>query len=352
MRHSSTEHIVGWFRDRHRDGTLELRPPFQRRPVWTLRQKSALIESMLMGLPVPQIYMQQKTSPDGTTRWLVVDGQQRINAMLEFLGETDQPGFQLVDLEASSSWLDQTFDSLTDQEKEAFYGYRISVRMLDNASDEEVKDMFMRLNKYLTPLNRQELRNATYSGPFIRLSEALADDDYWAENRIVTAGEIRRMGDIKFVSDLMIGVMHGPQGGSENIIDEYYRQYEMDMPESVATRQLFNRTADIVREVLPDIKGTRWHNKSDFYTLFVATGHLLRHRRLPEDRFDALRRRLDRLEKEIDRLMADEEAKVPQLVVDYVGDVRRGTSDKGRRAGRHKAMLTAISRYFVERRQA
>src|SRR5207245_1440160 len=93
-------------------------------------------------------------------------------------------------------------------------------------SDDEVRDMFRRLNKYLTPLKPQELRNATYSGPFAVLVQKLADDKYWAEKGIVSPALIRRQNDVEFVSELMIGVLHGPQGGGAAVIDQYYSQYE------------------------------------------------------------------------------------------------------------------------------
>ena len=74
-----------------------------------------------------------------------------------------------------------------------------------------------RLNKYTLPLKPQELRNATYPGPFAKLSEQLADDDYWAVNRIISPARIRRMGDIEMMSDLLIGLLHPFMGSGSTI---------------------------------------------------------------------------------------------------------------------------------------
>src|SRR5207249_10762674 len=104
----STEQTISWFRDRYREGSLEIRPPYQRKPVWVGRQKCYLIESILMGLPVPEIYVQQTTSADGSTTYAIVDGQQRIRTVLQFIGSDADPEeqaynkFVLDKLDASS----------------------------------------------------------------------------------------------------------------------------------------------------------------------------------------------------------------------------------------------------------
>ena len=204
MRYSATSHPISWFTERDSEGNLDLQPNFQRRRVWTDSQKSNLIESILFQLPVPEIYIQVKTGPDGRSEYIVVDGQQRINAILEFLGVGGREPFELRHLDPDSQWMHYTFSELTDDEKATLYGHQMAVRYLQEARDDEIEDLFRRLNKYVTPLNAQELRNATYKGPFLRLSELFAEDTYWSENRLATPDAIRRMRDIEFVSDLLM----------------------------------------------------------------------------------------------------------------------------------------------------
>src|SRR5207247_4055492 len=121
---------------------------------------------------------------------------------------------------------------------------------------------FKNLNKFTLPLKPQELRNATYHGAFAKLSEHLADDEYWAVNRIVSPAAIRRMADIEMMSDLLIGLIHGPQGGSAKIIDEYYEQYEQfedEFPEKNRVKRLFDRTLDTIKRLFPEIADVpRW----------------------------------------------------------------------------------------------
>lgn len=353
----SSVQIISWFRDRYLEGTLKIKPPYQRKPIWTTKQKCYLIESILMELPVPEIYIQQTTTPEGDSIYAIVDGQQRIRTVLQFVGaendlqEQEYNKFSLDKLDVNSPWKDIAFAGLTPDQKKKFFGYKFAVRYLNTESDNEVRDMFKRLNKYLTPLKAQELRNAIYTGPFIRLAERLADDEYWAENRIVTAAAIRRMADIEFISELLIGVLHGPQGGSAKIIDDYYKlyeDYEDQFPNQQRTQRLFDKALRTVQSIFPDIKETRWGNKTDFYTLFVAMASLLRSSDLPEENSREMRKSLDKFAEEVDLRLHDEEAIVSKSAIDYVRAVEKGANDKKRRADRHVIVVALLKQYLRE----
>lgn len=364
MDFDSSAQTISWFRDRYREGTLTIKPPYQRKPVWATRQKCYLIESILMNLPVPEIYMQQVTllEPEEKTIYAIVDGQQRIRTVLQFIGSETDPEeqeynkFALDKLEANSSWRNLTFGELSEEQKRKFYGYRFAVRYLNTDSDDEVRDMFRRLNKFLTPLKSQEIRNATFTGPFMFLAEKLADNEYWAENHIVTPASIRRMGDIEFVSELLIGVLHGPQGGGHKVLDDYYTQYEDyedEFPDQRRVKRLFDETLEVVKRIFPDIKTTaRWGNKTDFYTLFVALASLLKTEELPESRIPEVRKALERFAREVDRRLTDEEAKISKNAIEYVRAVEKGANDKKRRADRHLALINVIREHFKPKRSA
>lgn len=353
MQHSATTHPVSWFTERDREGNLTLQPKFQRRPVWSSPQKSNLIESILLGLPVPEIFMQVKTDADGQSEYVVVDGQQRITAILEFVGVNGREPFQLQSLQENSEWQGCTFGDLDDEEKKAFFGHLMAVRNLQDAADREIEDLFRRLNKYLTPLNAQELRNATYRGPFLRLSQSIAEDEFWAENRLARPQDIRRMRDIEYISDLLIGVLEGPQAGNRKTLDKYYglmERYEREFPGQRECRRRFYKSLETVQEALPDIRARRWSNKTDFYSLFVAVSHLLIGRSLPDERIGDLGQALREFESEIRSYQEDESRPAEDGVVAYVGAMRLGSSDQTRRGVRHRALLCRISPFFVQRR--
>lgn len=352
MRFNSTLHPISWFREHYLNGRLAIKPPFQRRPVWTAKQKCYLIETILLELPIPEIYVQRSVTAEGQETFAVVDGQQRIRSVLQFIGsETDEEeqefnGFRLERLDDTSQWRGLSLEDLTDEQKKAFFSYEFTVRYLYTESDDATKEVFRRLNKYLTPLKPQELRNATYSGPFARLAEQLADDEYWAENRIITAAAIRRQADVEFVAELMIGTLHGPQGGAPSSIDEYYsiyEDYDDTFPEQRSATLAFRRTLEIIRELLPDVRELRWSNKTDFYTLFVAFSHLLRKKRLKQKEKVTIKKVLVRFGSEVDTRAANENAVVSAEATSYVRAVRGGANEKTRRAARHEALNKVIN---------
>jgi Protein of unknown function DUF262 len=351
MTFDSNTQPVSWFNDRHLDGSLEIRPPFQRKPIWAAKQKSFLIESILLQLPIPEIYMQQITSEEGKTTYAIVDGQQRIRTVLQFIGSEKDPEqlesnkFALDKLPAESSWRNKTFADLTPDEKRRFYGYKFCVRNLNTDDESEVRNMFGRLNQFQAPLKPQELRHAIFTGPFVKLAERLADDGYWAENKIMTAAAIRRMADVEFISELLIGTIHGPQSGSAAVIDQYYVNYEDyddEFPNQKKAAKLFLKALDAVKTLFPEIKETRWGNKTDFYTLFVALASYLSERNLATTAKRKLRRLLDKLESEVDERLRDEDADVNDDAIEYVRAVEKGANDKHRRGTRHAIVLRLI----------
>src|SRR5215813_11202686 len=98
MNHKSQPRTLAWFQDQYRAGRMELRPPFQRKPVWTAKQRNFLIESILLDIPVPEVYVQVTVDSEGTEEFGVVDGQQRLRTILQFIGierDSDQLGEDL-----------------------------------------------------------------------------------------------------------------------------------------------------------------------------------------------------------------------------------------------------------------
>lgn len=154
---------------------------------------------------------------------------------------------------------------------------------------------------------------------------------------------------------MLIGVIHGPEGGSAGVVDEYYRTYEdFDLEEGIPdqrrARRLFDQTLAFVQQLLPDLPSTdlRWGNRADFYSLFVAFAEIIREHDVPSDqRVSELRVQLTKLSKDVDRRLADEEATVPADAIEYVRAVEKGVNDKARRADRHHILIRLIERVLA-----
>lgn len=351
---------INWIKDRYTDETLTIRPPYQRRPVWGLRQKAKLIESVLLKLPIPEIFIDESTDEDGKAAFAIVDGQQRTRAILQFLGldrdplEQDYNNFTLETLDVQSPWKDKSFKELSVDERKEFYGYKFSVRTIYNPADIEVRDTFKRINEYLTKLNEQELRNATYSGPFVKLVETCADDAFWTDNEVFTNTQVRRMKDLQFVSELLIGTAYGPQGGSGTAIDEYYKtyeEYEDEIPDQNDIVARYEYALDAVQTLFPDFaKAGRYKNLGDLYSLFVALATTKSNGRVipaAAKPLSALRTALLTLAEQVSKRLADGKARVTDEAVKYARAVEKAVNDKSRRAARHAVLTTLLEAHLI-----
>lgn len=350
----NTTHLnVLWFKRAFGAEELQMAPPFQRRPVWMPPQKSYLIDTILRGYPIPEIYMRDLIGPDAKQTHIVVDGQQRILTCLEFI----EGGFPL-DPEQSPDYADLEFDDLGDDEKKRIYEYQFVVRLLPEVPDPVIRDIFQRLNKNNFALNAQELRQATYWGAFIQSMNRLSNKEYWTDLGVFTPNDIRRMLDVEFISELAIGLLHGPQNKKQSL-DTWYAVYEKEFEEASHLEMVFDKVLGEMTQLVPNVHRTRWRKKSDFYTFFLVLASHERllpfssdHRQLASERLNTFQQQVTEYIREIapKALVGIEEAdgeeeivslrevpsgpveaKYSREVVQYAAAVQRAASDLANR---------------------
>lgn len=334
MNPQSTNHPIAWVRQQKVAGRLDLSPSFQRKPVWSDAQASYLIDSILNDLPVPEIFLRAQTTSQGERPIEVVDGQQRLKSIIRFFdGDLELEGDHVSEPFRGLKW-----EQLTDRQKTAFYEFKLAFRELENVSDAEVRDMFRRLNANQESLNDQELRHSQYSGRFIQLVEELADDDWWLANGITTTNQVRRMLDIEFVSELLVGLMSGPLDKKQGL-DGFYVDYDEEFPDEDYWRRRFKATRALTERALGGVFAG-WRSKTEFYSLFLACGRLVNdglklgpeELELAHSRLSAFRTKADQAKK---KGVAQE---FPKYVTDYAEAVTRASTDIGRRLERINIM--------------
>lgn len=145
---------------------LIIGPDFQRNNVWKTKQKAELIESILMGIPIPLMYLFE----DKNGKKQVVDGRQRISAILDFLAGK----FKLGNLRILSQLNGFFFHDLEAKLQGVFEDYQLFFYIIQPPTPERVKyDIFDRVNRGGTSLNKQEMRNALYRGRCTDMLERL-----------------------------------------------------------------------------------------------------------------------------------------------------------------------------------
>ncbi|RKZ39274.1 MAG: DUF262 domain-containing protein [Gammaproteobacteria bacterium] len=139
------------------DGDLQLAPDFQRRQVWTQKQKSRLIESLLLHIPLPAFYF----SADDDGKMLVVDGLQRLSAIYDYV-KSSKNGYKLDRLEYLQKEVGKKYFKEIEGTRWArrIYNTQILANVIDPQTPSKVKfDIFKRINTGGSPLNAQEIRH-------------------------------------------------------------------------------------------------------------------------------------------------------------------------------------------------
>lgn len=163
----STLHIKRLVEDRKE---LIIDPDFQRGNVWAKKQGAELVESILMGIPIPVMYLFEMR--DGSKQ--VVDGRQRIAAILDFLNDK----LILRDLKILPEYNNFKFSDLDAKMQGIFEDSQMYFYIIQPPTPERVKyDIFDRVNRGGTRLTNQEMRNALYRGKSTRLISELSKSE-------------------------------------------------------------------------------------------------------------------------------------------------------------------------------
>jgi hypothetical protein len=162
------------------EGIIDIAPEYQRQFRWKSDRQSTLIESILLGIPVPSLYM--ATNLNGT--WELIDGVQRLSSIIHFAGT--QEAKQKIDIDGKlvltelvklTDFNDQLFERLPKSIQLEFLLKPLKITTLSDKSDLEVRfDLFERLNTGGIALTDQEIRSCVFRGPFNDFIKKLSED--------------------------------------------------------------------------------------------------------------------------------------------------------------------------------
>jgi hypothetical protein len=267
---------------------LDLNPWYQRREVWTRPQKAYLINTIFEQKPVPTIYVRHSLDIEREKSIKeVVDGQQRIKALLEYL--SGDFGARHPEHKKPVKYA-----SLTKPQQEKLRLTSISVGYLIGATDSDVIEIFGRLNSVSKNLNLQEKRNAKYGGEFkqFSLAEASRRVRIWKDYGIFSSNDIARMAEVQFVSELAINMMDGLADYSAAVIDGYYKKNDETFNER---EELEIRMELVFRKILAlekkTISETIFKRSPLFFSLFIILDSI--EAKIATDKLDAALWRID-----------------------------------------------------------
>ena len=209
---SSNKKIVELF-NMMKTGELVLHPDFQRKLVWNNRHKENFIETILRGFPFPEIYF-----ADGEidlesmkSQTLVVDGQQRLSTINQYIN-----GDELLECRSIPK-----FKDLSKEQQENFLKHPVVVRDLKSISQEEIREIFRRINSVSYALNAIEINNALYEGAFIDVAKQISEKGILNELDFMSKNEFDRMKDIEFILLIMSTVELGDYFSNNKEIESF-----------------------------------------------------------------------------------------------------------------------------------
>ena len=265
---------IKWVFDEFKKGNLFVDESFQRNYIWIHKDRVSLMETILLGYPIPEIYLWETgTDPNsGDTKYSIVDGQQRLRTIGQFIDgdlKLTDSGLEF----RNSNYRGKTFEDLEPGLRSALWSYSISIRFVKQAiyRDDIVK-MFLRLNGTSNALNPQELRNAEFNGQFLKTSERVLMLPFWKRLNIFSEGDIRRMMDIQFVSTLLIFVRSGFEDETtQSAINKMYDLLNDSYPEQDDDIAKISDTLELIELIIdknPSLAITL-QKKTHFYSVFT-----------------------------------------------------------------------------------
>lgn len=280
---NSTKLTISEFYDNYTLKKYNFEASYQRKNnVWVEDKKSFLIDSILKNYPVPAIFMRPIVDENGKTKYDIVDGKQRLQAIISFIeGEIplttyfaedkflDEEGRQLAESIAGKKFEEIKTERRSGDYIKQFWTYTLQIEYLYEDDLDLVSSVFDRLNRNGEPLNFQELRNAKYSTtPLLKLVQKLSEIVYLKDK--FERLKIERMEDEEFVSELLFLVLNGRTlDSTPSTLDGEYEKYKNETLLLVEGEKKFYKIIEFMDNLNLDYENNKrlcW--TTHLYTLF------------------------------------------------------------------------------------
>lgn len=336
MRTTATNRKLRFLITGIKNHTLIPNPEFQRRLVWTNRDKMNFLDTVLSGYPFPEIYIAAgEVNPEtGEGTEMLVDGQQRITTLYHyFIGSNE--------LKLGSEI--KPYAELSSEEKIQFLEYEVVVRDLGKMNIQEIKRVFERINATSYSLNAIEVHNSRYEGAFKAFAEEISQVHFFNNHRIFSFNDIRRMKDLEYVLVVIITIM-STYFNRDDELEVYLRNYndEFDLNDYIYSE--IKLTLHFIDACVFDNRSRAW-KKSDLLTLIVEIHRLICKQGVKLDPLE-VGSRIKSFYEKVNQYVNAENGLIPsdelQAISDYAKAASQATNDKGSRVRRGQVLQKVI----------
>ncbi len=271
------------------EGSLIIDSTYQRRSVWGERDRIRLVETILLNLVIPELFFwKASTDPEtGKSITHIVDGQQRINAIIDFIdGKFRLKESHLLEQAAKDKWANKSFSQLTPEEKTTIWNYQFMIIEIDPAaSRDDIVRMFRRLNLTDYNLNDQERRNSMH-GEFAVLARELSENEFWEKHRLFNTTNIKRMKDVEFCATLILLCRNGIiDQTDQKALNQAYEDLQENYSSAEEDKEMIINAISIADKFIDNDTKRFLQRKAQLYTLFSLVFYFIREERLWDDNY-------------------------------------------------------------------
>jgi 5-methylcytosine-specific restriction endonuclease McrA len=297
----SIRKILAW----NNAGKLNLNPGFQRASVWVKKDRQMLIDTILRGMPLPNLFLWEHKEGNKVV-YDVIDGKQRIESLLEFTKHREPLSLKF-DPEGDSDWVwkevyEWTWKEIKQTETKItsrFLDYEFPV-VLVKGSLPDIEQVFIRINSTGKKLTPQEIRHAKWyeNSELLLTAEAIAKtkkyEKYFLEMGILSPGQITRMKAIELITELMLSIEKQDVLDRKKSLDSVMGNKSINKNTIAKLGRDVKSILDLIKNIFPDLHTSRFSRSSDFYALFFAVwkmkrdGHSLKDKQIANMAFQVL----------------------------------------------------------------
>ena len=239
--------------------------------LWPAGARSYFIDTILEKYPFPKLYIYEYVvRPFGKLTRELVDGQQRLLTIVDFVNGK----FALSGRETKYSGL--RFDELDEETRYEFLAYAVSVDVIRSADNDEILQMFRRMNAYTLPLNDAEKRHSQYHGRFKWAINKLSSDldGFFLEFGVFTRRQIVRMADAEFLTDCVVAMERGVVSTSPSLLNGVYKEYDSTFEREDEVFGVFSEVFGFISEHFFDLRKSHMMKPYALHSLVTAMIHV------------------------------------------------------------------------------
>lgn len=223
MRRQPTTQQITWFLDLERNKQIDLDPPYQRRSVWSPKDRRFFLDTIFRNYPAPPIFVHRTIDDQGFSTFHIVDGKQRLETILNFAKNQIALATDFGDL----TYNGKRFNDLAIDQKRLFWDYTLVVDFIETIDGTNIEQVFDRVNRTSKNLQPQELRHARFDGWFINQAEDESELVFWSEIKVSSKAKDKRMKSVQLVSELLLVILNrNIIGFNQDYLDNQYALYD------------------------------------------------------------------------------------------------------------------------------